>query len=68
MDIALTNAQREMLEMLAQLPNHFWTTEVKDEVKALDDLCTLRLARYKDKMYRITTYGLSELDEMRNNP
>ena len=68
MNIALTKAQRTILETIAQLPNHYWSTEVKDEVKALDELVTLRLARCKSKLYRITAYGIAELEEMRNNP
>jgi hypothetical protein len=65
MDIALTHAQRAMLETIAQLPNHWHTTSVKEEVKALDDLVTLRLIRCDSNMYRITTYGLAELSELR---
>jgi hypothetical protein len=65
MPIALTKAQRAMLETIAQLSTHWWSTEVKDEVKALDDLVTLRLVRRKGKMYIVSQYGIAELALMR---
>jgi hypothetical protein len=65
MPIALTKAQRGMLETLAQLSDHWWSTEVKDEVKALDDLVTLKLARRKGNLFIISQYGIAELVLMR---
>lgn len=63
--IALTHAQRNMLETLAQLPNHWHAVTAKEDVKACDDLVTLRLIRNDGKLYRVTVYGLSELEVLR---
>lgn len=63
--IALTRAQFAMLETLAQLPNHWWSTDDKSEIKAFDDLVTLRLARCKGNMYIISQYGIAELAAIR---
>jgi hypothetical protein len=65
MPIALTKAQLAMLDSFEQLSDHWWSTEVKDEVKALDDLVTLKLARRKGNLFIISQYGIAELTLIR---
>ena len=64
--IHLTGPQLSMLRQLSLLPGYWHVTSVKQELKALDELVTLRLARVQghghDRQFRVTVLGVSEIE------